>query len=198
MGRHPLASGRLFVEGKPVRERDIGGKSPAGSRSSPRIANVTGSFQFCSVAENLTMASLRKLTRGFHIQARAEADEVRREIKELSIKVTNPRLPVSSLSGGKSAEGRDRQGAAHFSQGPAYGRTKPGNRHWSQSGCLPHHAWSRGAGARNRLRHVRPRRSPRAVRPNSGDEQRPSYCAAGSRGRNGSQNRRGVVDRSRT
>ena len=100
MGRHPLASGRLFVEGKPVRERDVGGRIARGLALIPEDRQRDGLVPILSVAENLTMASLRKLTRGFHIQARAEADEVRREIKELSIKVTNPRLPVSSLSGG--------------------------------------------------------------------------------------------------
>ena len=53
-----------------------------------------------SVAENLTMASLRKLARGFHISARAEAEAVRRGVRDLSIKVGDPSLPVSSLSGG--------------------------------------------------------------------------------------------------
>jgi erythritol transport system ATP-binding protein len=100
MGRHPLASGRLFVEGKPVRERDIGGRIARGLALIPEDRQRDGLVPILSVAENLTMASLRKLTRGFHIQARAEAAEVRREIKELSIKVSNPGLPVSSLSGG--------------------------------------------------------------------------------------------------
>ena len=39
-------------------------------------------------------------TTGFHIQAGAEAEAVKREIKDLSIKVADPALPVSSLSGG--------------------------------------------------------------------------------------------------
>jgi len=100
MGRHPLASGRLFVEGKPVRERDVGGRIARGLALIPEDRQRDGLVSILSVAENLTMASLRKLTRGFHIQARAEAEEVRREIKDLSIKVANPALPVSSLSGG--------------------------------------------------------------------------------------------------
>ena len=46
------------------------------------------------------MASLNKLATVFHISARREADEVRREVRDLSIKVADPALPVSSLSGG--------------------------------------------------------------------------------------------------
>ena len=90
MGRHPLASGRIFVEGKPVRERDVGGRIARGLALIPEDRQRDGLVPILSVSENLTMASLRKLTSGFHIQARAEADAVRREVKELSIKVADP------------------------------------------------------------------------------------------------------------
>ena len=100
MGRHPLASGRIFVGGKPVRERDVGGRIARGLALIPEDRQRDGLVPVLSVAENLTMASLSKLTKGFHIQARAEAEAVRREVKALSIKVANPALPVSSLSGG--------------------------------------------------------------------------------------------------
>ena len=100
MGRHPLASGRIFVDGRPVRERDVGGRIARGLALIPEDRQRDGLVSILSVAENLTMASLRKLTRGFHISARAETEAVRREVKDLSIKVADPALPVSSLSGG--------------------------------------------------------------------------------------------------
>jgi erythritol transport system ATP-binding protein len=100
MGRHPIATGRIFVDGKPVRDRDVGGRIARGLALIPEDRQRDGLVSILSVGENLTMASLRKLTRWFHIDARVEAEEVRREIKELSIKVADPSLPVSSLSGG--------------------------------------------------------------------------------------------------
>ena len=100
MGRHPMASGQIFIEGQRVREKDVGGRIARGLALIPEDRQRDGLVQILSVAENLTMASLRKLTRYFHIRARAEAEEVRREVKELSIKVADPKLPVSSLSGG--------------------------------------------------------------------------------------------------
>ncbi len=100
MGRHPLASGRIFIEGKPVRERDVGGRIARGLAIIPEDRQRDGLVPILSVAENLTLASLGKLTKGFHIQAGAEAEAVKREIKDLSIKVASPALPVSSLSGG--------------------------------------------------------------------------------------------------
>ena len=100
MGRHPMASGRIFVEGRLVREKDIGGRIARGLALIPEDRQRDGLVSILSVAENLTMASLGKLTRYFHIQARAEAEVVRKEVKELSIKVAEPKLSVSSLSGG--------------------------------------------------------------------------------------------------
>ena len=83
-----------------MRERDVGGRIARGLALIPEDRQRDGLVPILSVAENLTMASLDKLARVFHIPARREADEVRREVRELSIKVADPALPVSSLSGG--------------------------------------------------------------------------------------------------
>jgi erythritol transport system ATP-binding protein len=100
IGRHPMASGRISVEGRVVRENDVGGRIARGLALIPEDRQRDGLVTILSVAENLTMARLGKLTRYLHIQAHAEAEAVRKEIKELSIKVAEPKLPVSSLSGG--------------------------------------------------------------------------------------------------
>jgi erythritol transport system ATP-binding protein len=100
MGRHPMASGRIFIDGRAVREKDIGGRIARGLALIPEDRQRDGLVPILSVAENLTMASLDKLTRYFHISALAEAEEVAKKVKELSIKVADPQLPVSSLSGG--------------------------------------------------------------------------------------------------
>jgi erythritol transport system ATP-binding protein len=100
MGRHPLASGRLFIDGKPVRERHVGGRISRGLALIPEDRQRDGLVSILSVAENLTMASLNKLGNAFHISARREAAEVQREVRNLSIKVADTALPVSSLSGG--------------------------------------------------------------------------------------------------
>jgi erythritol transport system ATP-binding protein len=100
MGRHPLASGRLFIDGKPVRQRDVGGRISRGLALIPEDRQRDGLVSILSVAENLTMASLNKLGNALHISAQREADEVEREVRNLSIKVADTALPVSSLSGG--------------------------------------------------------------------------------------------------
>jgi erythritol transport system ATP-binding protein len=101
MGRHPLASGRIYIDGELVREKEVGGRIARGLALIPEDRQRDGLVAVLSVAENLTMASLRKLTRFFfHIRSRLEAEIVRREVKSLTIKVADPALPVSSLSGG--------------------------------------------------------------------------------------------------
>ena len=100
MGRHALASGRIFIDGEHVRERHVGGRIARGLALIPEDRQRDGLVPILSVAENLTIASLSKFTSYFHIRARAEAAAVRREVMELSIKVADTSLPVSSLSGG--------------------------------------------------------------------------------------------------
>ena len=100
IGRNPLAAGRIFVDGKPVRERDVGGRIARGLALIPEDRQRDGLVPILSVSENLTMASLGKLTKFCHIRSRLENEAVRREVKDLSIKVADPALPVSSLSGG--------------------------------------------------------------------------------------------------
>jgi erythritol transport system ATP-binding protein len=100
MGRHALASGRIFIDGAPVRERDVGGRIARGLALIPEDRQRDGLVSILSVAENLTLASLSKLATAFHIPASREAQEVQREVRDLSIKVADTALPVSSLSGG--------------------------------------------------------------------------------------------------
>ena len=46
MGRHALASRRLYIEGELVRERDVGDRSRAALRSFLRADSVTDSSPF--------------------------------------------------------------------------------------------------------------------------------------------------------
>ena len=96
----PVAPAHSCSRAKLVRERDVGGRIARGFALIPEdrqrdelVANSIG-------RRESDEASLRKLTRFVHIQSRVEAKVVRREVKSLTIKVADPALPVSSLSGG--------------------------------------------------------------------------------------------------
>jgi len=100
MGRHGQATGKIFIDGKEVRERDTTRRIRRGLALIPEDRQREGLVSILSVASNLTLASLRKFARLFHIQHKEERVAVASMVKELSIKVSNPDNEVTSLSGG--------------------------------------------------------------------------------------------------
>ena len=53
-----------------------------------------------SVGENLSLASIRRFTRGLFTSARAERRLVESSIREVTVKTSGPAAPIGSLSGG--------------------------------------------------------------------------------------------------
>jgi erythritol transport system ATP-binding protein len=100
MGRRPEATGKIFVEGNVVTERDVTGRIKRGLALIPEDRQREGLVSILSVAANLTMASLSKFLVGIHISAPREVKAVALAIRDLSIKVADPAQEVSSLSGG--------------------------------------------------------------------------------------------------
>jgi erythritol transport system ATP-binding protein len=100
MGRRPHATGRIFIEGRPVGERDVTGRIRRGLALIPEDRQREGLVSILSVGANLTMASLRKFLIGFHIVGSRERAAIAWAIRELSIKVADPAQEVASLSGG--------------------------------------------------------------------------------------------------
>ena len=100
MGRHRHSTGRIFIDGKPVRERDVAGRIRRGLALIPEDRQREGLVTVLSVAANLTMASLDKFVSLFHIRSGREQEAIAKAIRDLSIKVADPALEVTSLSGG--------------------------------------------------------------------------------------------------
>lgn len=100
MGRHGQASGKIFIDGKEVRERDTTRRIRRGLALIPEDRQREGLVTILSVASNLTLASLRKYAAGFHIVGAREQRAVKDMVKELAIKVSNTDNEVTSLSGG--------------------------------------------------------------------------------------------------
>jgi erythritol transport system ATP-binding protein len=100
MGRHGHASGKIFIDGKQVRERDTTRRIRRGLALIPEDRQREGLVSILSVASNLTLASLRRFASMFHIRAADERNAVNSMVKELSIKVADPDNEVTSLSGG--------------------------------------------------------------------------------------------------
>jgi erythritol transport system ATP-binding protein len=100
MGRHMHSTGKIFIDGEEVRERDTTRRIRRGLALIPEDRQREGLVQVLSIASNLTLASLGRFARFFHIDAAAEKKGVRDIIRDLSIKAPNPDFEVTSMSGG--------------------------------------------------------------------------------------------------
>lgn len=100
IGRHMHSTGKIFIDGKEVHARDVPRRIRRGLALIPEDRQREGLVQVLSIASNLTLASLGRFTRLFHINATAEKSAIRDAIKDLSIKVPNPDFEVTSMSGG--------------------------------------------------------------------------------------------------
>ena len=100
MGRHGHAKGRIFIEGREVREKDTTRRIRRGLALIPEDRQREGLVQVLSIASNLTLAALDRFSRLFHIRAGAEKSAQADMIRQLSIKAPNPDFEVTSMSGG--------------------------------------------------------------------------------------------------
>ncbi|KAA0692604.1 sugar ABC transporter ATP-binding protein [Neorhizobium sp. P12A] len=100
MGRHMHSTGRIFIDGKEVRARDTTRRIKRGLALIPEDRQREGLVQVLSIASNLTLASLGRFVRFFHIRAGEERKAIDEMIRDLSIKAPNPDFEVTSMSGG--------------------------------------------------------------------------------------------------
>ena len=100
MAARPEATGDVLIEGKKLTSKDITGRITDGIVLIPEDRQREGLVQNLSVTSNMTLSSLRRFTKGFHISENAENQEVEAMIKDLSIKVSFPNAIIGSLSGG--------------------------------------------------------------------------------------------------
>jgi erythritol transport system ATP-binding protein len=100
MGRHGHATGKIFIDGKEVKERDTTRRIRRGLALIPEDRQREGLVAILSVASNLTLASLSRFANLFHIRGGEERKAVSGMVRELAIKVADPAQEVLSLSGG--------------------------------------------------------------------------------------------------
>lgn len=100
MGRHGHSTGRIFIEGNEVREKDTTRRIRRGLALIPEDRQREGLVQVLSIASNLTLASLNRFTKFFHINAGAEKSATTETIRDLAIKAPDPEFDVTSMSGG--------------------------------------------------------------------------------------------------
>jgi erythritol transport system ATP-binding protein len=100
MSRHGHARGRVEVAGRDVSTLDTAGRIAAGLAHIPEDRQRDGLISILSVAANITLSSLGRLSRWLKIDLAREREAVASVVKDLSVKVADPAYEVSSLSGG--------------------------------------------------------------------------------------------------
>ncbi|MGO1162815.1 sugar ABC transporter ATP-binding protein [Brucella pseudogrignonensis] len=100
MGQHAHSTGEIYIDGKKITERDTTRRIRRGLALIPEDRQREGLVQILSIASNLTLASLDRLARFFHISPKREKQAIQEAIKDLAIKAPNPDFEVTSMSGG--------------------------------------------------------------------------------------------------
>lgn len=94
------SSGRVFVEGRPVRISSCADAIEAGLALVPEDRKRQGLVMDLSVAANVSLADLGRVERHGLLSHRLEQALARDYAQRLSIRATSPRQPVRYLSGG--------------------------------------------------------------------------------------------------
>ncbi|WP_082529538.1 sugar ABC transporter ATP-binding protein [Aurantimonas sp. Leaf443] len=100
MGREEAATGRVSLDGQDLSDRSIHGRIKRGVALIPEDRKAEGLVQILSVAQNMSLSSLKSFTTGFHLDLAKERRSVTDFVRRLAVKVAGLESPVSSLSGG--------------------------------------------------------------------------------------------------
>jgi ribose transport system ATP-binding protein len=99
LGRVPVEAGHVVVAGRVVDDPDPSKLRPLGAAVLPSPRHLKG-IPDLTIRENLTLADLRPLTRGWSLDLRRERREVAELVERFDVKPREPEKPLVELSGG--------------------------------------------------------------------------------------------------
>jgi erythritol transport system ATP-binding protein len=99
-GARPQATGKIWLNGKPVAAKTISERIETGFVLVPEDRQRYGLVQPLSVTDNMLLSSLKRYLKGIFLTRTQEKSATDQQIKDLSIRVANPQQPITSLSGG--------------------------------------------------------------------------------------------------
>src|SRR5215212_8217087 len=99
-GITPATSGTILLGGKPVRIGSPEAARDLGIAYIPEDRGTQGLIRTQTIAENVALANLKKLTRGLFIDAAKLLRSARQAIEKFGIKARGPQQMVRELSGG--------------------------------------------------------------------------------------------------
>jgi ABC-type sugar transport system ATPase subunit len=99
-GIHPEAQGRIQLGDEEIQTLSLRRRIEAGLALVPEDRQLLGLVQNLSVAQNITLASLERITTRSGISRSRERNVVRELVRALAIKLSDPDQPITTLSGG--------------------------------------------------------------------------------------------------
>jgi erythritol transport system ATP-binding protein len=93
-------TGTVHLAGAPLPAGGVADRIARGIALVPEDRKTEGLIEIMAIAENMSLSSLKRFARGFHLDLKSEREAVMSYVRELTIKIASPDNPVSSLSGG--------------------------------------------------------------------------------------------------
>ncbi|NLL48734.1 MAG: sugar ABC transporter ATP-binding protein [Firmicutes bacterium] len=100
MGLHPSATGSIVLDGEEISHLRLDQRLRKGITLIPEDRQRQGLVQKLSVEDNITLANLKEYLKRFYLSRAKEIADVKTMVKHLSIKVSNVKQGITSLSGG--------------------------------------------------------------------------------------------------
>ncbi|WP_421693071.1 sugar ABC transporter ATP-binding protein [Aestuariivirga sp.] len=99
-GITPATSGQILIDGQPVTVGSPEAARDLGIAYVPEDRAHQGLIRVQTIEENIALANLKRLTRGFIVDAARVTAEAREAITRFGIRARSPQQPVRQLSGG--------------------------------------------------------------------------------------------------
>lgn len=99
-GYYPIKSGELYLKGQPIKPSSPADAVNKGIALVPEDRKKHGIIGIMSVLDNLTLSTIKKLTRGFVIDRGAQSKYAQDQVGAMGIKTPNLMQKVKNLSGG--------------------------------------------------------------------------------------------------
>jgi ABC-type sugar transport system ATPase subunit len=100
MGIYDKAEGEIWLEDERQDKKSTKERIESGLVLIPEERQREGLFLNLAVNSNLTMASLKRYVKVFHILSKLERSQIREVIRKMAIKVSSPDISINALSGG--------------------------------------------------------------------------------------------------
>ncbi len=99
-GYYPIQSGEIYLKGKPMKPASCADAVKQGIALVPEDRKRHGIIGGMTVLDNLTLSTIKKLTKGVAIDRKAQKDYAQSQVDALEIKTPNLAQKVKNLSGG--------------------------------------------------------------------------------------------------